>query len=106
MEAPTPSSLFPRDLKTLSLLDDKKVKALAEDYGLYVGSDAPFSRTDCLNKIMSHFGVCVVWSLVLAFFLKNMSTVEATISVPAHDRERRKRTRRETSAVTFDHEAE
>jgi hypothetical protein len=48
------------------LLDDKRVKKLAEDYGLSVRSalpggagDASFSRTDCLNKIMSHFGVRV-----------------------------------------------
>jgi hypothetical protein len=56
-----PSPLFPCDLKTLSLLDDKKAEALVEDYGLYDGSggaeDVSFSRMDYLNKVVNHFQV-------------------------------------------------
>jgi hypothetical protein len=68
LEEPTPSPLFPRDLKALTLMRDADVRKLAEDYQLDVGLNLPggmggdvdegyYEKRECLNKIMGYIGV-------------------------------------------------
>lgn len=69
---PTPSPLFPRDVKSLMRLNHEQAKSLVREYGLeplQIPVASPFadrfgpnnepqsSREDDLNRFMSHIGV-------------------------------------------------